>query len=576
MTFSIAIARGGDTVDALVAVRDKRRDVSLLHHNELAVAWSATSPWVDTVDDGDVLAVVDGRLHAPPTPRAGAASTIHERYRKSGRLFAGDLLGDFVAVVLDRERNELLVARDPVGVRPWYHATLGRRHAGATDLATVVALHWVDSSINEGVAIEYLAAVEESRGDTLYRGVRTLRPGRTWCGGPNPSTATELQHHRWRLEPDLDIGWDEAAERCRAVLDEVVLARLTGMGPPASELSGGLDSSTVVGTLALLGCDDLVVSRLVFDTPWADEREFSDAVIAHWRLRAVSAPPWIPARAELDELSDTLRRPAPDANFTMFAEMERALKREGRLDGFTGLGGDDAFLAYGVGSRIVSALQARQWPVLRKALDECRRDPRRAWRDVLRPTAGYLVAPWRRRWHATWVTANAARRAGLPEREARRPQSVTGVAAIDERLSTFTSGYNASILETRASIGDWVGRRQSHPFLDPRFVEATYGLDPWWPTRGGHSRALEVEAFADRLPAVVANRRTKAEFSEVFWPQVLDRATLAEVRRGPLRQLGWLDADAFDDLVTNARRGMTNAAIPLSRCVSLHHWVRTR
>ena len=170
----------------------------------------------------------------------------------------------------------------------------------------------------------------------------------------------------------------------------------------------------------------------------------------------------------------------------------------------------------------------------------------------------------------------AATQGELPALLGRQAKRVTGIDAIDERMSSFTSGYNASILETRAVIGDWLGRRESHPFLDPRFVRATYGLDPWWPTRGGHYRALHVEAFGDRLPTVVARRLSKADFSEVFWPQVLDDRELAKVRTGPLTTLGWLDPSGFDVLVVNAKRGMANSAIPLFRCLSLDRWMRVQ
>jgi hypothetical protein len=152
---------------------------------------------------------------------------------------------------------------------------------------------------------------------------------------------------------------------------------------------------------------------------------------------------------------------------------------------------------------------------------------------------------------------------------------VTGVDAIDERLANLTEGYDAATLETRAVVTDQAGRRESHPFLDPRVVHATYGLDPWWATRDGHDRALEVHAFQDRLPHVVEQRRSKAEFSEVFWPALLDDVRLQQVRTGPLHERGWLDAEGFDTVVANAERGMANAAIPLSRCVLLDQWVRT-
>lgn len=96
---------------------------------------------------------------------------------------------------------------------------------------------------------------------------------------------------------------------------------------------------------------------------------------------------------------------------------------------------------------------------------------------------------------------------------------------------------------------DSIGRRESHPFLDPRFIEATYGLDMWWPVRDGHTRALQAAAFSDRLPPLVAQRHSKADFD-----------------------FGWLDSTGFDMLLGKAKEGKANAAIPLSRCVSLDRW----
>jgi asparagine synthase (glutamine-hydrolysing) len=575
MTSALSVAAGAASVEAL-ETRWAREVASgravLTRHADLAVAWPATSRWIDSHDDGEVLVVLDGRLHSPlPAPAAPAQVLLH-RYRRHGAVLAKGLLGDFILIILDRTAGALLVARDPVGVRPWYQAASNGRHAGASDVASLASLPWVDTSVNEHIAVEYLAAVAQSRGETLHRGIRTLGPGRTWrfCAGV---TATFL-HHRWEVEPQLEISWEDAAQRCREVLEEAVRCRLDGAGPPTCEVSGGLDSSTVVGTAVLLGHADLTVGRILFDGPRADERIYSQAVIDHWRLPAVSAPPWLPSEEECSELARAFRRPPPDPNFTMFANLHRALLDAGCWDGLTGLGGDDAFVAMATGPRVVSAVKLRQGRVARELAVWAARCPRKLWPELARPTLGYLVAPWRSGGHPAWVSASAAERADLGRLLRRRAQAVTGVPAIDERLAPLTSGYDASILEDRALMSDCTGRRDSHPFLDPRFIEATYGLDPWWPTRGGHDRALEVEAFRDRLPPVVVTRRSKAEFSEVFWPHLLDAGRLERVRGGPLKDLAWLESQGFDALVANARRGMANAAIPLARCVLLDQWLR--
>jgi hypothetical protein len=324
-----------------------------------------------------------------------------------------------------------------------------------------------------------------------------------------------------------------------------------------------------------LGCADVVAARLVFDGASADERSYSDAVAGHWGIPLISAAPWTPSRDEALELTRRVGRPLPDPHFLMFMGLHEALLGRGRPDGLTGLGGDDAFVTSGMGSRVVSAAKLRQWAVLGSLARSALRHRDEAWTGLLRPTLHHL-AWWRGDRLPAWVRADVAARADLPRLFRRRAPRLTGIDAIDERAANLTTGYDAAILQDRALVADLVGRRDSHPFLDPRLIEATYGLDPWWPSRGGHTRALQVAAYADRLPRSVVERRTKAEFSEVFWPQVLDAETLDGVGTGPLAEAGWLDRDGFGQLVANAKEGKANAAIPLSRCVSLDRWMRTR
>ena len=319
----------------------------------------------------------------------------------------------------------------------------------------------------------------------------------------------------------------------------------------------------------------MVVGRLTFESPRADERIFSEAVTKYWGIPAISSPPWIPTKEESWDLTRRLKRPVPDPHFTMFGALHQRLLANGRPDGLTGLGGDQVFVSMAIGSRVVSALGLRRWRTLRQLLgpDTLRRGS--VWSGVLRPTLRHL-APWKGDRLGGWVSPKAAKGVDLPRLLRRHADVVTGIPAIDQRIFHLSAGYSAFGLETSAVVNDWFGRRRSHPFFDPRLIEGTYGFDPWWPARGGHSRALQVEAYGDRLPPSIARRRSKVEFSEVFWPQVLDDATLESVRTGPLRDLGWLEREGFDDLVANAREGMANAAIPLSRCMSLDRWLRSR
>lgn len=575
MTFIAAVAAGPDAVADLerkLRPGIATQETSWATHRGYAVAWRAGHPWVSSFDDGDVLVVLDGQLHDLFVRGIPSAALLLRRYRQFGADLGRGLLGDFVCIVLDRTLNTLLVIRDPLGVRPWYQATSGRRHAGATDVATLSAMPWVNSAINEEVALAYLAGAAESRGPTLHRGIVTLAPGSTWAASEVSSVIR--RHHRWEISAEPEVSWEEAVHRSREAVDLAVRARLQAADAATSELSGGVDSSSIVGTVAELGIDDLLVGRILYDGWQADEREFSDAVIDHWQLRAVSAAPWIPTAEEFQQLTASLMRPPPDTNFTMVVGLHRAFIEAGRSSAMTGLGGDDAFVDMSYESRLVSAVQQRQLGVLAPLLLADLRDPRQGWNRTWRPLLRYLSPRGRNR-PPRYISPAAARAHGITAQFAERPYRLTRNRAVDERAAAVTSGYLAHVLEEAAIIADLTGWRSSHPFLDPRVITATYGLNPWFPVRGGHDRALQIAAFGDLLPALVRERRSKAEFSETAWAQVLtDPTALRRIERGPLADQGWLDAEGFSDMLERARRREPGAAIPLSRAHALDSWLR--
>jgi len=128
MTGTMMVASGPATgpLRDMVAADVAAGVLGQVHAGSHLVVWDARSRWVQADDDGDVLVVLDGRVHAGLTAVGGtSASALRRRYRLVQSGVARGVLGDFVLVVLDRSRDRLLVARDPVGVRPWYQAERG-------------------------------------------------------------------------------------------------------------------------------------------------------------------------------------------------------------------------------------------------------------------------------------------------------------------------------------------------------------------------------------------------------------------------------------------------------------------
>ncbi|HEX5832153.1 MAG TPA: asparagine synthase-related protein, partial [Gemmatimonadaceae bacterium] len=220
------------------------------------------------------------------------------------------LLGDFAFVLWDASSGELLAARDVLGVRPLYHALR------APGLATFGS-HAELLATGDDYDMEYLAArvSERSHEDelTVYRGVRALAGAsvlhlhRSWRDQPRVTTywsATEVQHTALPPRTERD-----KVDAFRTLLIDAVRARLGDGAWCWSHLSGGLDSSSVVSIAQWLArraeLPRGLAGTVSFVDPFgigADEREYSDAVVALHGVRNETVPHQV-------SWSDVLRAP---------------------------------------------------------------------------------------------------------------------------------------------------------------------------------------------------------------------------------------------------------------------------
>lgn len=136
-------------------------------------------------DRGEVLCLLDGWLDnaAEIAAELGAERTtppeslLASAYRRWGRDLSQRMRGDFVVVLWDRERNEGLIARDQLGVRPLY------LHDGGGVLRFAGEIAWLLETLPQRpspdpAAVAHWIAISRRPGNgTLYEGVRRLGPG---------------------------------------------------------------------------------------------------------------------------------------------------------------------------------------------------------------------------------------------------------------------------------------------------------------------------------------------------------------------------------------------------------------
>lgn len=211
-------------------------------------------------EDGSVVVVMNGEIYnfRDLRSRLGAAGhrfstesdaevAVH-LYEEHGADFLKELRGMFALALWDRTRGVLLLARDRVGKKPLYWAVQRGRLVFASEIKALHASGLVPKELDESAVGPFLAQGFVPGERTLFRHVYKLPAGHLLelRGGH----AQVRRYWDVPLEPVSDAPVRDAAARVRALLEEAVTRRLMSEVPLGAFLSGGVDSSAVVGLMS--------------------------------------------------------------------------------------------------------------------------------------------------------------------------------------------------------------------------------------------------------------------------------------------------------------------------------------
>lgn len=273
-----------------------------LGHQRLSIIDLSTAGAQPMVDDGGLAITFNGciynykELRRELEPEFTFRSTsdtevILKAYRKWGDDFVHHLVGMFAIALYDPRRQEVLLVRDRLGIKPVYVSHLHGRLRFASSLPALVASGGIDTSIDEAALHHYLSwhsIVPAPR--TILNGVqklpaatvRTIRPDGTWHDREywKPSYTRKAEHSGWSA-----ADWQDAV---RESLKTAVRRRMVADVPVGVLLSGGLDSSLLVALLAEEGQHGLSTFSIGFDGAGGDsgnEFAYSDLVAREFGTR---------------------------------------------------------------------------------------------------------------------------------------------------------------------------------------------------------------------------------------------------------------------------------------------------
>ena len=344
--------RGPDDSGNLVldASPDGSRQVGLAHtrlsiidlspqgHQPMADA--VTGNWI--VFNGEIYNFLELRAeleaHGSRFHSHSDTEVILAAYRAWGVACLDRLRGMFAFAIWDAPRQTLLLARDPLGIKPLYFFDSGECFLFASEIRTLLQTGLVPRKVDAEGLFSFLAfgSVYEPR--TIVEGIRAVPPGSVVSLEKDKISTNEY----WNPLPDPNAG--SAVGSISKRLQNAVVSHLVSDVPVGVFLSGGIDSSALVALMSRAGVRATTFS-LVFRESEFNEAEYSSLIAK--RFGSDHHELMMSQQDALSALPMALRamdQPTIDGvNTFLVSSMARAA---GVKVAVTGLGADEMFAGY--------------------------------------------------------------------------------------------------------------------------------------------------------------------------------------------------------------------------------------
>ena len=454
-------------------------------------------------------------------------------YEEKGLDFVTELNGQFAIAMWDGRRRRLVLARDRVGIRPLFYATLADGTVLFGSEMKAIFAHGELNAELDPVALGQIATLWVTVPPrTPFKHIEELPPGRLLVVDERGRSERRYWRYDFPDEHDYeDRPFSYWRDQVRDLLQDAVRLQLRADVPVAAYLSGGLDSSILSALVKRFHNHDLTTFSVGFRDARFDEREFQRQMVAHLqtdhRQIEVSDADIGNAFADVIRLAERpMLRTAP----APLLALSGLVRSSGIKVVLTGEGADEVFAGYNIFRedkvrRFWARNRDSSWrPLLLSRLyGYVNRDPRAEafWRLFFSKGLENTSDPYyshRIRWH------NTAQIKGVfsPELRSEMQSDDELFAELEgyldpgrERwhplcraqyleMSLFLSNYLLNSQGDRMMMGNSVEGRV--PFLDHRLIELAARIPPKYKLRVLNEKFLLKKAFADLLPPAIHAR----------------------------------------------------------------------
>ena len=506
---------------------------------------------------------------------------LAELMARCGDRGLSDLRGMFAFAYWDRREETLLLARDRLGERPLYYAvTADGLLLFASEIGAILAAGLITPGHRPDALADYFLHGYVPDPKTLYTDIFKLPPGHSVTlrrgGAVEPRAWWSLQ-----MAPDPALPFEDAVQELTRLLDDAVSSQMMADVPLGAFLSGGVDSSAIVASMAARSGEPVRSCSIGFDDTSHDERHWARMVAERYNTAHEEHVVPLAAHELVDRIASVYGEPFADTSALPTYLVCKMARRHVTV-ALSGDGGDEVFAGY------------RRYPFfdreerLKAMLPQALRGPVFGLAGSLYPKADW--APQQFRLRTTLKALSEGRADGytralsaiLPERlssmmTAGAEKNLEGYAPGADIARHFAdAGTDDPVLAAQyVDLKTWLPGRMlvkvdraamAHslevrpPLLDHRLVEWAAKLPRDFKLTGGNGKRILKTANEPRLPQDILYRRKQGFGLPVA-------AWLRADRNSPLARLdtssawadhGFLDADAVRRMMAAHRSGRSD------------------
>jgi len=266
-------------------------------------------------------------------------------YEEWGTDFVKKLRGMFAFAIVDTIKKELFIARDQFGIKPFVYAYTSDVFCFASELQALKKVEGIQWSINLNALDQYLQFQYIPAPNTIYEQAYKLPPAHAMRVKFDGTIIGIERYWQFQFKTGASKSVSEWEAEMFAVIQESVKAHLVSDVPFGAFLSGGIDSSAIVGHMAQQMSEPLKTFSIGFEESQFSELHYARKVANYWKTEHHEEIVKPDALSILPELVKHYGEPFGDSSAIPTWHVSRLARKHVTMV-LTGDGGDELFAGY--------------------------------------------------------------------------------------------------------------------------------------------------------------------------------------------------------------------------------------